>query len=72
MSRRRAQIKRQVEVDPVYGTRVITKFINSLMLDGKKQLLKKLFTKHLKLLKRNQNKIHWMFLMKQLKMLDLI
>ena len=32
MSRRRAQIKRQVEVDPVYGTRVITKFINSLMI----------------------------------------
>ena len=36
MSRRRAQIKRQVEADPVYGTKVITKFINSLMLDGKK------------------------------------
>ena len=42
MSRRRAQIKRQVEVDPVYGTKVITKFINSLMLDGKKTIAEKI------------------------------
>ena len=42
MSRRRAQIKRQVEVDPVYGTKVITKFINSLMLDGKKTVAEKI------------------------------
>ena len=45
MSRRRAQIKRQVEVDPVYGTRVITKFINSLMLDGKKTVAEKIVYK---------------------------
>ena len=42
MSRIRAQIKRQVEVDPVYGTKVITKFINSLMLDGKKTVAEKI------------------------------
>ena len=42
MSRRRAQIKRQVEVDPVYGTKVITKFINALMLDGKKTVAEKI------------------------------
>jgi len=42
MSRRRAQIKRQVEADPVYGTKVITKFINSLMLDGKKTVAEKI------------------------------
>ena len=42
MYRRRAQIKRQVEVDPVYGTKVITKFINSLMLDGKKTVAEKI------------------------------
>ena len=45
MSRRRAQIKRKVEVDPVYGTRVITKFINSLMLDGKKTVAEKIVYK---------------------------
>ena len=45
MSRRSAQIKRQVEVDPVYGTRVNTKFINSLMLDGKKTVAEKIVYK---------------------------
>ena len=51
MSRRRAQIKRQVEVDPVYGTRVITKFINSLMLDGKKTVAEKIVYKTFEIIK---------------------
>ena len=51
MSRRRAQIKRQVEVDPVYGTRVITKFINSLMLDGKKTVAEKIVYKTFDIIK---------------------
>jgi ribosomal protein S7 len=36
MSRRRAQVKRQVEADPIYGKKFINKFINSLMIDVKK------------------------------------
>ena len=51
MSRRRAQIKRQVEVDQVYGTRVITKFINSLMLDGKKTVAEKIVYKTFEIIK---------------------
>lgn len=51
MSRRRAQIKRQVEIDPVYGTRVITKFINSLMLDGKKTVAEKIVYKTFEIIK---------------------
>ena len=51
MSRRRAQIKRQVEADPVYGTKVITKFINSLMLDGKKTVAEKIVYKTFEIIK---------------------
>jgi small subunit ribosomal protein S7 len=51
MSRRRAQIKRQVEIDPVYGTKVITKFINSLMLDGKKTVAEKIVYKTFEIIK---------------------
>ena len=51
MSRRRAQIKRQVEADPVYGTKVITKFINSLMLDGKKTVEEKIVYRTFEIIK---------------------
>ena len=51
MSRRRAQIKRQVEADPVYGTKVITKFINSLMLDGKKTVAEKIVYRTFEIIK---------------------
>jgi len=36
MSRRRAAEKREILPDAKYGDRVLTKFINSLMMDGKK------------------------------------
>jgi small subunit ribosomal protein S7 len=51
MSRRRAQIKRQVEADPIYGTKVITKFINSLMIDGKKTVAEKIVYKTFDIIK---------------------
>ena len=51
MSRRRAKIKRQVEADPVYGTKVITKFINSLMLDVKKTVAEKIVYKTFEIIK---------------------
>jgi len=41
MSRRRSQSKRQVLEDPVYGTKTITKIINSLMIGGKKTVAEK-------------------------------
>jgi len=51
MSRRRAKIKRQVEADPIYGTKVITKFINSLMIDGKKTVAEKIVYKTFDIIK---------------------
>ena len=37
MRRRKAPV-REVLPDPIYGNKVITKFINSLMYDGKKSV----------------------------------
>jgi small subunit ribosomal protein S7 len=42
MSRRRAAEKRDVLPDPKYGDRMLTKFTNSLMLDGKKSVAEKI------------------------------
>lgn len=41
MRRRRAPV-REVMPDPIYGNKVITKFINSLMYDGKKSVATKI------------------------------
>lgn len=43
MSRRRAAVKRDVLPDSRYGDKVVTKFINSIMLDGKKSLAETIF-----------------------------
>lgn len=41
MRRRRAQ-KREVLGDPIYNDKVVTKFINKMMLDGKKSVVEKI------------------------------
>ena len=41
MRRRRAPI-REIMPDPVHGSKVITKFINKIMLDGKKSTAEKI------------------------------
>lgn len=43
MARRRVAKKREVLVDPFYGEILITKFINSMMYDGKKSVAEKIF-----------------------------
>lgn len=43
MSRRRAAVKRDVLPDSVYGDKIVSKFINGIMLDGKKSLAEKMF-----------------------------
>lgn len=40
--RRRRAIVREVMPDPIYNSKVITKFINTLMLDGKKSVAEKI------------------------------
>lgn len=43
MSRRTRAVKRPVVPDPVFGSETVTKFINSLMYDGKKSLAEGIF-----------------------------
>ena len=43
MSRRQHTIKREVPADPQYGSTTVTKFINSLMFDGKKSTAERIF-----------------------------
>ena len=43
MSRRRRPVKRLVLPDPLFGDITVSKFINCLMLDGKKSCAEKIF-----------------------------
>jgi small subunit ribosomal protein S7 len=43
MSRRQSAVKRETPQDPQYGSTSVTKFINSLMLDGKKSTAERIF-----------------------------
>ncbi len=44
--------KRDVLADPIYNNKVVTKLINNIMLDGKKELLRKSYTEHLPVSKK--------------------
>ena len=43
MSRRSRAVKRPIIPDPVFGSEMVTKFVNTLMLDGKKSLAEGIF-----------------------------
>ncbi len=43
MSRRKRAVERPVTPDPRYGSVVVTRFVNRLMLDGKKSLAERIF-----------------------------
>jgi small subunit ribosomal protein S7 len=43
MSRRQSAVKREVIPDPQYGSGTVTKFVNSLMFDGKKSVAERIF-----------------------------
>jgi small subunit ribosomal protein S7 len=43
MSRRQSAVKRETPADPQYGSTTVSKFINSLMLDGKKSTAERIF-----------------------------
>ncbi len=51
MSRRRRQAKRQVVDDPIHGLKSISKFINALMIGGKKTTAEKIFYNSFNLIK---------------------
>ncbi len=43
MSRRQSAVKRETPADPKYGSKDVTKFINNLMVDGKKSVAERIF-----------------------------
>ena len=43
MSRRRRPIRREILPDPVYADTLVTKFVNCMMIDGKKSASEKIF-----------------------------
>mgnify|MGYP001144292435 CR=1 FL=1 len=43
MSRRQRAVKREIPADPQYGSVTVSKFINTLMVDGKKSLAERIF-----------------------------
>ena len=51
MSRRRKQSKRQIIDDPIYGLKSVSKFINALMIGGKKTTAEKIFYNSFSLIK---------------------
>ncbi len=55
MPRRREVVKRDVLPDPKYDNKIVTKFINSLMLDGKKSTAEGIFYGSLDIIKDRTN-----------------
>ena len=51
MSRRRRQAKRQITDDPIHGLKSVSKFINALMIGGKKTTAEKIFYNSFDLIK---------------------
>jgi small subunit ribosomal protein S7 len=49
MSRRQSAVKREVPADPQYGSSTVSKFINTLMFDGKKSTSERIFYESMRL-----------------------
>ena len=54
--RRRRPERRKIFTDPVYGDLTVAKFVNNLMLDGKKSTAEKLGNKSLDIIKYKEKK----------------
>ena len=67
MPRRGNIAKRDVLPDPLYNSKLVTRLINNVMYDGKKVLLRRLFTVHSILLLKKPVKILWNLLPMQWK-----
>lgn len=55
MARRRSAQKREILPDPKYHDKLVTKFINNLMLDGKKSLAEKIFYNSMDLIQSKES-----------------
>jgi small subunit ribosomal protein S7 len=56
MPRRRRPVKREVLPDPRYGSKLVTKFINCMMYDGKKGVSERLFYDAMEIIKEKSGK----------------
>ena len=54
--RKRRAVKRDVLPDPLYNSKVVTKLINTIMMDGKKGLAQKIFYGAMDIVKEKTNK----------------
>lgn len=52
MPRRRVVAKRQIQADPVYGSKILAKFINHLMVSGKKSVAERIVYGALEIVKK--------------------
>ena len=68
MRRRKAPI-RPVLPDPVYGSKVLTKFINAIMLDGKKSIAQHIMYKALERIESKN--VHYNILMQKISGADM-
>ena len=55
MARRRSAQKREILPDPKYHDKLVTKFINNMMLDGKKSLSERIFYSSMDLMQAKEN-----------------
>ena len=55
MSRRKKTIKREILSDPKYKDRIVSKFVNILMLDGKKSIAEKILYSTLEKISTQKN-----------------
>lgn len=62
MPRKGHVAKRDVLADPIYNSKLVTRLINRIMIDGKEELLNQFYIKHSKLLRKKQENQQWKYL----------
>jgi ribosomal protein S7 len=58
-------LHRDVLADPIYNSKIVTKLVNSIMLDGKKGVAQKIVMEHSRRLPLRQRRMLWKYLKKQ-------
>ena len=57
--RKRRAVKRDVLPDPIYNSKVVTKVVNAIMLDGKKGTAQTILYKAFDIIKEKTMRTHW-------------
>ena len=59
--RKRRAVKRDVLADPIYNSKLVTKLINNMMIDGKKGKAQTILYDAFDMIKKKQTKILWKY-----------